>query len=359
MVVKTTLPSRMPPLVLLPFKVEAGAGNNALHVDASGGNVGMGTATPVVELHVTDGDSPTMRLEQNGSNGWTPQTWDVAGNETNFFVRDVTNGSKLPFKIKPGAPDNSIFIKGDGFIGLGTASPEEALHVKSGDVYIESGQLGIGTEPTVALDVMGNFKVTGAMNGILSGTSTFFSESFQPLLHLNATNNYVGILNSSPSHALQVGSDDVVKPTAGDWLGVSDRRLKKDINDYTDGLDKLMKVRPVTYRFNGKLGLPSDKVNVGIIAQEMQEIAPYMIVPLNDQSEEGKKEDYLAYDGTALTYMLVNSVQEQQEIIEAQQNEIDNLRAELAELNTLKAEVAALAELMKGQKDDAEAVGEE
>ena len=97
-----------------PLYIEAGAGNNALYIDSSGGNVGMGTSTPVVELHVTDGDSPTLRLEQNGSNGWTPQIWDVAGNETNFFVRDVTNSSKLPFKIKPGAPDNSLFIKGDG-----------------------------------------------------------------------------------------------------------------------------------------------------------------------------------------------------------------------------------------------------
>jgi hypothetical protein len=115
----------------VPFRVEAGAGANALHVDASGGNVGLGTATPVVELQVTDGDSPTMRLEQNGSSGFTPQTWDVAGNETNFFIRDATNGSKLPFKIKPNAPDNSIFIAAtSGDVGMGTASPDANLDVE-------------------------------------------------------------------------------------------------------------------------------------------------------------------------------------------------------------------------------------
>ena len=345
-----------------PFRIEAGAGNNALHVDASGGNVGMGTSTPVVELHVTDGDSPTLRLEQNGSNGWTPQTWDVAGNETNFFVRDVTNGSKLPFKIKPGAPDNSIFIKGDGSIGLGTATPEEALHLKSGDMYIESGQLGIGTEPTKALEVLGDALFNGNVTGLIPGVSNFFSSpGFSPLLVLDGTSGNVGIATATTSHALQVGSDDVVKPTAGDWLGVSDRRLKKDIRDYTDGLEKLMQIRPVFYRFNGKLGLPSDKESVGVIAQEMQKVAPYMIQPLNDQSEEGKKENYLAYDGTALTYMLVNSVQEQQAIIEAQKSEIDALKAEVAELQTLKAEVASLVELVKSQKDEdgEERVGEE
>jgi len=71
----------------------------------------VGTSKPVVEMHLVDGNTPTLRLEQNGSSGFTPQTWDLAGNEANFFVRDVTNGSKLPFKIIPGAPDNSVKMR--------------------------------------------------------------------------------------------------------------------------------------------------------------------------------------------------------------------------------------------------------
>ena len=125
-----------------PMKIEAGAGNNAVVVSSSGGNVGLGTASPVVELHVTDGDSPTLRLEQNGSNGWTPQTWDIAGNETNFFIRDVTNGSKLPFKIKPGAPDNAIFIQASGKVSLGTSIEKEQLHVQGGISAVNSVFVG-------------------------------------------------------------------------------------------------------------------------------------------------------------------------------------------------------------------------
>ncbi|WP_417873385.1 hypothetical protein [Xanthomarina gelatinilytica] len=106
----------------MPFRILAAAGANALYV-GNGGNVGMGTDAPNVELHIADGDTPTMRLEQNGASGWTAQTWDVAGNETNFFVRDVTNGNLLPFKIKPGAPNNSLFIAATGTIGLGTQNP--------------------------------------------------------------------------------------------------------------------------------------------------------------------------------------------------------------------------------------------
>ncbi len=78
-----------------PFTIEAGAPSHSLYVD-DGGRIGFGTGTPVVELHVKDGDTPTLRLEQDGSSGFTPQTWDVAGNETNFFIRDATNGSTLP-----------------------------------------------------------------------------------------------------------------------------------------------------------------------------------------------------------------------------------------------------------------------
>jgi hypothetical protein len=125
-----------------PFTIEAGAPSHSLYVDDAG-NVGVNTSTPVVEMHIVDGDSPTFRLEQNGSSGFTPQTWDIAGNETNFFVRDVTNGSKLPFKIKPSAPDNALFVSASGNIGINEDSPDARLHIKGStttesDIYLES-----------------------------------------------------------------------------------------------------------------------------------------------------------------------------------------------------------------------------
>jgi hypothetical protein len=96
-----------------PFKIEAGARNNALYVD-SNGDVGIGTENPVLELHMARGDSPGLRLEQDASTGFTPQTWDIAGNEASFFIRDVTNGSKLPFRIFPNAPTNAFEIGPSG-----------------------------------------------------------------------------------------------------------------------------------------------------------------------------------------------------------------------------------------------------
>jgi hypothetical protein len=114
----------------LVFLIEANAPANSLRVD-DGGRVGFGTGSPVVELHVLDGDTPALRLEQDGSSGFAPQTWDVAGNETNFFVRDVTGGSQLPFRIQPGTASNTLFLDADDRVGIGTTSPTDKLHVRS------------------------------------------------------------------------------------------------------------------------------------------------------------------------------------------------------------------------------------
>ncbi|WP_299433074.1 hypothetical protein [uncultured Aquimarina sp.] len=116
----------------VPFRIDAGAGNNAMRIE-SGGNVGIGTANPAVKFQVTDGNTPTLRLEQDGSDGFTAQSWDVAGNETNFFVRDVTNGSKLPFRIQPNTPENTLSLRSNGAIGVGTNGPNAnaSIHMSS------------------------------------------------------------------------------------------------------------------------------------------------------------------------------------------------------------------------------------
>ncbi len=122
------------------FRVDAGAPANSLRVD-SAGDVGIGASNPVVELHVRDGDSPTLRLEQDGSSGFTAQTFDLVSNEANFFIRDVTNGSQLPFRIKPGADTDSLFIAANNNVGIGTDNPSTALHVRGTD-----GQTGLLVE---------------------------------------------------------------------------------------------------------------------------------------------------------------------------------------------------------------------
>ena len=123
-----------------PFTIEASAPTHSLFID-DGGRMGLGTSTPVVEMHMVNGDTPTMRLDQNGSSGFTPQVWDVAGNETNFFIRDVTNGSRLPLKIRPGSPTDALVLEPGGTrlnnlttfsanVGMGLNTADHQLHVR-------------------------------------------------------------------------------------------------------------------------------------------------------------------------------------------------------------------------------------
>ncbi len=148
-----------------PFTIEASAPSHSLYVD-DGGRIGLGTATPVVEVHIKDGDTPTLRLEQDGSSGFTPQTWDVAGNETNFFIRDVTNGSTLPLRIRPSAPTSALDIANDGDVGLGTSSPQQRVHI------LDNDNPGVRMEQGDASNRIWDFRQDGAGNFIITEDGT-------------------------------------------------------------------------------------------------------------------------------------------------------------------------------------------
>ncbi len=150
----------------IPFRVEAGAPDQSLYLTTAGnittaGKIGVGTDNPLAELQTTDGDTPTLRLEQDNSQGWTPQTWDLAGNEANFFIRDVTNGSTLPFRIRPGAPSSSLIIQDSGHVGVGTWSPDVQLHVESADPGLILENTSLGTDPVFHATANGDVIITG------------------------------------------------------------------------------------------------------------------------------------------------------------------------------------------------------
>jgi hypothetical protein len=114
------------------------------------------------------------------------------------------------------------------------------------------------------------------------------------------------------------------KATAGAWIAYSDQRLKKNIQDHTHGMDILRKLQPRTFQFNGTGGYHDDgKVHVGLIAQEALAAHPtgtMVFTPMVDVNEPTYKErmakgtvpppDYLVYDPSELTYILINAVKE-------------------------------------------------
>ena len=158
----------------VPFTVTAGASTNSIFVDSTG-RVGFRTSTPVLDLHVNTSNTPALRLEQNNTGGFTAQTWDVAGNEANFFIRDVTGGSKLSFRIRPGAPTSSLDISADGDVGIGTASPDAKLDIAtSADIaapvtalLVSNGSASGGSD-RFKVDSSGNVFARGSISQLSS-----------------------------------------------------------------------------------------------------------------------------------------------------------------------------------------------
>jgi len=122
----------------IPFTIVGSAPTNSMFV-ASTGRVGLRTAAPGLDLHITSSNTPAHRLEQTNAGGFTAQTWDIGANEANFFVRDLTGGSRLPFRIRPGAPTSSIDISAVGNVGVGTASPGFFSAIASNILTVNGG----------------------------------------------------------------------------------------------------------------------------------------------------------------------------------------------------------------------------
>ncbi|MDP9961163.1 tail fiber domain-containing protein [Chryseobacterium lathyri] len=137
-------------------------------------------------------------------------------------------------------------------------------------------------------------------------------------------NGRLGIGTSAPTSTLSVnGTAD--KPGGGSWETFSDRRVKKDIKDFKDGLNIINQLKPVSYKYNEKSGYKDlNKEYVGFIAQDVEKVAPYMINVIDDTAKSGLP-DKRELNESALTKILVNAIQQQQ-------LEIDELKKEISEI---------------------------
>lgn len=353
-----------------PFKVTAGAPTNSLFVDSSG-NVGLGTATPVLDLHINMGDTPAVRLEQNASSGWTAQTWDIAGNESNFFVRDTTGGSKLPFRIRPGAPTSSIDINASGNVGIGTSSPAARLSVSdqatsanrgilvsqyTSDIAAASVMLrkSRGTEgsPTAVTngDYVGSFQFksydgTSYLRNAMIGTrvngataagsvpsdiffSTSATDDSDPYTNgkvrmVITSAGRVGIGNVSPAYPLQVGTNGTngngaYVTVGGVWTNGSSREFKDNIKTLTtaQAFDAVNNLVPVTYSYKADM---SEK-HVGFIAEDVPDL-----VATPDRKHLSPMD---------IVAVLTKVVQEQNRTIEELKAELLSLRTTVSRIST-------------------------
>ncbi len=160
-------------------------------------------------------------------------------------------------------------------------------------------------------------------NATAIGAQSYVSASNSIVLGNNAN---VGIGTSAPAYQLQLSSDNAAKPGSSTWTIASDKRLKKDITEFREGLSVLEKINPVSFKYNGEANMPTTETYIGIIAQEMKEIAPYTVGKFSYQDSLGNKTEYLDYDANAVTYIMINAIKE----LSA---EVKSLKEQLANLN--------------------------
>jgi hypothetical protein len=298
------------------FEVDAGAPANSLRV-SSGGNVGIGTATPVLDIHDNATDTPAIRLEQNNSGGFTAQTWDVAGNEANFFVRDVTSGSRLPFRIRPGAPTSSIDIAANGFVGIGTASPGLVSGTSTQVLEVAgTSNPGLALRNTNGTARQYFMYVTSTGNNLLN---IYDATAAVDRLTLTPAGLF-GIGTTAPTDTLSVNGT-ASKPGGGSWSVFSDERLKNIKGRFNTGLNAVMQLQPIRYEYkpNNALGLKSEGEHVGFAAQSLKQIIPEAV----SSTENG----YLTVNNDPIIWTMLNAIKEQQKEIEQLKAEVRRLRS--------------------------------
>ncbi len=125
----------------------------------------------------------------------------------------------------------------------------------------------------------------------------------------------------------------------------SSERFKKDIKDIGAVSDKLMLLRPVTFRYKQAAQNGAYPVQYGLIAEQVAKVFPELV-----QYDKAGKPFTIYYH--LLTPMLLNEVQKSHRQIEAQRTEIAAIKtAQSSEIASLKTELASLRLAQRQQLD--------
>ena len=272
----------------------------------STGNVG---ATGQVLTSNGVGVEPTFQASNGGggASGWTPSTGIVA----------LT------------IPTNKV--------GIGTGSPNATLDINTANTaYDTTAKVMHITNTSSVGQVPLDFYINGTLRGRIrtdyagnvshianGGSHSFYTGGDYPVgtSKLDITNSgNVGIGTNAPTAKLSVNG--TANNTTGTWGVFSDERIKNVECDFVEGLDTILQINPKRFKYNGKEGIV-DTINdqVGIIAQEVEKFAPYMISTIKGQEIEDLKQ----FSSQALPFVLVNAIKELN-------NQIKNLKVEIKKL---------------------------
>lgn len=334
-------------------------------------NVGIGTSTPLEKLHIvgntrisglagagtrmvgTDANG-TLVVVAAGTNGQVlTQTaagpafqanpnWTLLGNSgtvaaTNF----IGTTDAIDFVVRTSNVQRMI-VRSTGNIGINVPAPSNQLHV-GGDVRV--GLLNpsnTGTLPGYGSRIYFSGGPSGpnydSDNSDPAWMSRYNAASDLSEIRMNLSDNCSGgdafVIQTGGSGCGVTdyfrfdGAGNAYKLGGGAWATLSDRRVKREILPYSDGLEVLKQIEPVKFQYNG-LGntANNDKEYIGVIAQDLQKVAPYMV---------NTDDEYLRVDPSAFTYILINAVQSQQNEIEALKSQMEKISKELEAIKAAK-----------------------
>jgi len=281
------------------------------------GNVGIWTTAPQALLHVSGTLSyGSARFSPTLANGESAIAFyaDVAGTSTStsWVVGQAGWGHTGDFVIgneNGGAGGNvRLLIERSGNVGIGTTAPSfkttiSADITKSGDINPGTAQLSLEGATTPGKRMILGYDTNSNGFGFIKAGNynvTWTSLSLQP------DGGNVGIGTTGPAYKLDVSG--TIRAT-GDVIAYSDARVKENVETIDGALDKVMKMRGVSYN---KIGEQEKKV--GVIAQEILDVLPEVV----SQDESGT---YSVAYGNIVSVLI--------EAIKEQQKQIDELKSKL------------------------------
>ena len=210
--------------------------------------------------------------------------------------------------------------------GIGTTTPVTKLHVKSNGPTFRLE----GTDHTYMEFYPQGSTTRFGWIGFPSSNSndlTISSQNASGSLIFNTNNverfrvnssGFIGIGTSNPTVRLQVAGDIIANSIAGS----SDSRFKTNILPIENPLQKVQKLRGVTFDWKTKefpSRMFSENRALGFIAQEVEQVIPEVVQTEN--STEGFKS--VQYD--KVVALLVEAIKEQQKQIEQLQQKVKEL----------------------------------
>ena len=153
----------------------------------NGGNVGIGTSSPAVDLHVKGAGATNLRLEQgNGSN----------------YGQIKQNQSLQALQLGVGG-DFAMTINSAENVGIGTTSPNTKLHIEGGFV-VRSSSSSVFNDSNNAENVRMLDAGITFNDDAVDKDFTIKSDNNAAMFHVDAGNDRVGIGTATPTQTLTV-----------------------------------------------------------------------------------------------------------------------------------------------------------